>query len=348
MYYRKVVFVIMLLFLKISAYSQVDLNSINHTGFNYFSIQDTCETSECDSIRFIVKKKDTKPKPVIIFIQGSGNGSLIILDQNQSYSIIESLIPAECFEKYDFVLVSKPGVPICESSESSRQLWNAKRGDYKLFVKNDYKDYYVNAIAQVIDFLKKQDFVDSQKIYLVGHSQGSAIAAKIAAKYPGKVSKLVFMSGCIFDRKYQEINSLRQRADYRIITHRNAQSKIDSIYENYRDLKKSINYCVDTTNLDYYFYRDDYSFNFDPSLQYLLQFNQPTLVVYGSADQKSRELDLLPMFYTRANKDNLTFKCYPNYDHNYFEREYDTKGNILSEKFNWIDVFKAVDDWLSD
>jgi pimeloyl-ACP methyl ester carboxylesterase len=329
-------------------YSQFDLNSINNTGFNYFSIKDTLKSSECDSIRFIVKENDTKPKPVIVFIQGSGNGSLIIKNKNQSHSILESLIPPESFDKYNFVLVSKPGVPICESSDSSCQLWSEKRGDYNLFVKNDYKDYYVSAISQVIDFLKKQDFVDSQKIYLIGHSQGSSIAAKLAATYPGKVNKLVFMSGCILDRKYQEINTIRKKEDYRMLSHANAQLKIDSIYENYRDLKEIMSYGVDTTNLDYYYYRYDYSFNFDPSLQYLLQYKQPTLVIYGSADLKSKELDLLPLFYTRANKNNLSFICYSNYDHNYFEREYDAQGKLLSEKFHWPDVFKDIDSWLSD
>ena len=341
--YIRTLTVLLLIVNTLFSFSQTDYKSITKAGYKYFSIKDTLKQSSCDSIRFVVRNNDSQKKPLLVFIQGSSSQSLIINDNNESYSVIESLAYSELLEKYCVVLISKPGVSVCSADKPHI--------NNEVYTANNYKDYYVNSTIQVIHFLTNQVYVDKSKVYLIGHSQGSSIAAKIASTYPNQISKLVFMSGHVFDRHYQDITNYRKQAEYGIIASTQAQEKIDSVYNNYELLKQCVEQkskYFENDDLIFYHYRNSYSFNFDPPIDCLLKYNNPTLVVYGTKDPAVNELDMLPLFYTRANNTNLTIHCYPNYDHNYWLREYDNRGEVVKELFNWPSVFGKVDEWLSE
>jgi len=349
MNYHKFIIILSLFCCTITTNAQNDISKVNKAGFKYFSIKDTLSTSYIDSIRFISSGNNYQKKPVIIFVQGSGNESLILEDNKQYFSPIQSLIPKEYFNKYIIVQISKPGIPICSHYSESSRLWNNNRGNYKQFVQNDYLDYYVSSTIQVVDFFRSKSFVDTTKIYLIGHSQGASIAAKTANKYQNKISKLVFMSSHIYDRQNQAINNIRKKIDYGILDAKIAQTKIDSVYNNYNRIKEIVEHkdkYFNSDDINYYLYRYDYSFNYDPPIVYLLQCNIPTLFIYGGQDPAVTELDMIPLIYTRANKTNYKVQCYPKYDHNYWLREYDSNGNILTEEYNWPNVFIELEKWL--
>lgn len=68
-------------------------------------------------------------------------------------------------------------------------------GKEKLTKKIMYIDDY---IEYILDFLKKNDL---KKIILIGHSFGARIGAKLAAKYPGMVEKLILTGAPLIKQK---------------------------------------------------------------------------------------------------------------------------------------------------
>lgn len=335
----KIIYTLIFSLLIFKSFSQIS-NNINDC-FTYLSIKNSIQEYQIDSIRFIISGDLSKKKPIILFIQGSGTQSIIQHTDSAIFPITVSCIPKQFYHKYHIVLISKPYISIKQAYQKSNNIIN-----YEKFLTLDNLDYYVQTSKLVLSFIKNKSFCDSTKIFVIGHSQGYSVAAKLSALYPHLISKTVCMSSNVFDRQSGVIRDIRLKEKTNIINHDIAQQKIDSIYNNYKKIKigkqTKINSFSDTLN--FYRYKRDYSFNFDPPINYLLKINTPILVVYGTNDKASYDNDLLPLFFTRSNKNNLSMLVYPNYDHNYFETIYD---NSKAKKIpHWFDVFNDVEIWL--
>jgi pimeloyl-ACP methyl ester carboxylesterase len=328
-------------------FSQSNNEIASKIGYSYFSIKDTFELSTTDSIRFIISNiKDNKP--ILLFIQGSGNASLIEKDGGNSKCFFNSLISDNLINDYRIVLISKPGIPLSLNYNSNDNNINSKfRGDYLIFTQNNFLDYYVSSAKQVIDYLSIKIATKSH-VYVVGHSQGYQIVAKLAAKYPDKIDKVVCMSSNPFGQLHtQSILNIRQNELLGRIDPNQAQFKIDSIYSNLRLLKRWSKLPEpDKPDENYSYFRTDYSFNCEMAVDNLVKIKCPIMVVYGTADLASAYNDLLPFFFSRSNNDNLTMKSYVGYDHNYFYREYSKDGRMIKTEFNWPIVFSDIVKWL--
>lgn len=75
-----------------------------------------------------------------------------------------------------------------------------------------------------------------------------------------------------------------------------------------------------------------------------MKIKQPLYIAYGTNDGSiSTNLDRLPLEFYNAGKDNLTFKTYVNYDHQFFEidmksREKIYRGDaVAAEWMKWLD-----------
>lgn len=330
-------------------FSQIDKQKINAAGFSYYSIKENI--NDIDSIRFIVSGSLKEKKALLLFIQGSGNQPIIFYDDSASFPITISTIPPKFYEKYHVVIISKPGIPVCMPYSENQNFMNNNSGYYNIFIQHNNLDYYVETARQVIDYLSTTDFIAAQSIFVVGHSQGYPVAAKLTALYPEKINKTVCMSSSPFDRQSGFIRTIRLKSEMGLITQESAQFKIDSIYNQYDYIKKGYEELQQQKNFDslnFYHFKNDYSFNFDPPLNYLLKINTPLCVVYGTQDPVSYDNDLLPLFFSRANKTNLTIKCYPGFDHNYVRTQYDNDGKIVKTEYNWFKVFEDMDNWLNN
>ncbi|OFX16521.1 MAG: hypothetical protein A2033_05540 [Bacteroidetes bacterium GWA2_31_9] len=348
---HKNLFLSLILLFSISSYSysQVDKQKIKEAGFSYFSIKDN--VNDIDSVRFIASGSLIEKKAMLLFIQGSGNQPIIFYDDTSSFPITISSIPPQFYEKYHIVIISKPGIPVCLPYSENQNFMNQNSGDYHTFIRHNNLDYYVESANQVIDYLSTFQFIDTQHIFVVGHSQGYPVIAKLTALYPEKIKKAVCMSSSPFDRQSGFIRAIRLKQEMGLITSELAQNKIDSLYERYNYIKNGYEELLKQKSYDsmnFYHFKNDYSFNFDPPINYMLKINTPLLVVYGTKDPVSYDNDLLPLFFSRANKSNLTIKCYPNYDHNYVCRQYDNDGNIVKTEYNWFKVFEDIDIWLNN
>jgi esterase/lipase len=184
--------------------------------------------------------------------------------------------------------------------------------------------------------LYKQDWVDKDSIFVIGHSEGYRIAAKLSEKNK-KIAKLVCMSANPFNRTSEEIFKERisgiSNNNYSII-----QSNINAIIKDYKSIGDNIEKHKNDYELyNWMSYEDSFSYNS------LLKFSNPILVTYGSKDLGSLQNDLL-LFLLRKKK--LTLIVYPNLDHNYFKKEFDKNGKQLEDSYHWDDVFSDIQNWL--
>ena len=91
------------------------LNLDIFSGLQYFSIKQNLHEFSEDSIRFLVSGNLQEKKPVVIYIHGSGNYPLLTFEDSDSTFYMSPLkdIIIEHRNDYHFVVISKPGVPIC-------------------------------------------------------------------------------------------------------------------------------------------------------------------------------------------------------------------------------------------
>lgn len=334
---------LLLLILSISSnlFSQSEEQRIRSLRFYPFAIEDSISASN-DSIRFIISDSLGITKPVVIFLRGEGNLPLIEYDKNRTWLNL----PFRPYDKdFHFVFISKPGIPV---SAPYRPRKNSNVDTtlvgWDIYMQNNCKDYYVDVTNCIIEYLKKQTYVDSTKIYLMGHSVGASVGAKLGAIYPNSISKLVFMSSNLFAQGTDAIINNRKSAFEGKISFDSAQINIESIYQSYTRNEQIMTEPIsdeEITALNF-----NYSIDSDPNLRYLMQLEIPLHVVYGSADTKSLDLDLLPLLFLQNRKTNLTTKVYPGLDNNYFK--IDKLGQPIYHQFYWGTVFENVLRWLKE
>ena len=144
-----------------------------------------------DTIQFIKVNTDLEtPKPTILFLQGSLPIPLII-DYEDGYRhlvVFSNFDYKKIAEKYNLIIISMPFVPaiVPESQLSKLSSYITDKDiEYSHPIKyeeNNYLDKYVERGEAVIQFLMQQKWVDNKHLIIFGHSQGSRVGTKIAAK----------------------------------------------------------------------------------------------------------------------------------------------------------------------
>lgn len=113
-----------------------------------------------------------------------------------------------------------------------------------------------------------------------------------------------------------------------------AQKEIDSLMAIFKDIY------AHPTATDKFWYGHTYkrwaSFCSDVPLSNMLQLNIPILIIAGGYDENSpiTGMDYVQVEFVRKQKQNLTYKVYPNCDHWFNDRE--TKTNRFSEMVNYV------------
>ncbi|MDL2314964.1 alpha/beta hydrolase [Bacteroidales bacterium OttesenSCG-928-C19] len=333
--------------------AQTCIDRIQNTGYLYVAIPDTIY-NEVDSIRFVMSPHNPE-NPTVIFASGSGNGTLFFTtDEYPDHAFIN--LPFDIHEygkDFNFVYISKPGTPLCTAWNPNPPLIDTTYPDIMTFYKMDFLDYYVNQMNQVIDYVNK---LSDSPIYLIGGSQGGHVVAKYASVHKDKVKKIVPYSCGILDRLYEEILEWRKQADLGKVSHEDAQKNIDMLHKRYAGNRKFQSFFKQYPNAEisglpenHYRGMTDCSYNFDDiSLNHLLQIDIPILCVYGTDDIKARDNDMLPSFFTRADKENLTMLPKLYCDHFFIERKPNPQTGKVEEKYIGHEVFNEIFQWLKE
>ncbi len=137
--------------------------------------------------KIVVPKNRSIKIPVIIFIVGSGGNS----SYKTNYADFINFFLEQPLENENIALMyfDKRGVG------QSKGKW----------YKTDFEQRAIDA-KNAAEYLKTLPFVDTQQIYLIGHSQGCWIVQLCLAQYPNTFAGGISMAGATFGVKKQLIN----------------------------------------------------------------------------------------------------------------------------------------------
>lgn len=329
---------ILLIFISCNIFSQ-DLGLISGLDARHFQLKNSKDT-----IDFILINGDIdNKKPALIFCQGSNPIPLIaVLPNGKKFFPSINFDYNRIAKEYRLILISMPNTPVevpknklsnnfCVISDT-----NDQHSFSQSYLANNYADNYVRRTKEVINFLSIQKWVNVNKILLFGHSQGSKVAVGASINNP-KVFKVGYASGNPIGRIDQLIREQRQLADDGKISQEQAQKQINNIYEMWRQINEAPN----ATSTEFGDPNKTWTSFSTSTLDELLMIKQPLYVVYGTADITSTFCDLLPLYFIRSHKSNLTLKPYPGLEHNFFE--VDKNRSPIYTKGHWQEI---MDDFL--
>lgn len=328
---------VMYLFVTLIVSYQITAQEPKDYGFRHFQYK-----IEGDTVDVLIKSKkgdENKKKPLFFSVQGSLAVPLITHNGTQRvrYSTLEEGLVEN---DYHLVIVNKPGVPLVAHTDSlvDGKEFFVDKEEYlyaEEYQKNNYLDYYVKRNLQVLDSLLKEDWVDTSKVVLSGHSQGSGIALSMSDK-SSKITHLIYSSGLPY---YSTILAILSRARMNEGNERNP--RVERAISSWREVVEApLNY--ENTNRDSNLTLSSFSQNENEVLNRL---RIPVLISYGTKDESSPYHDMFRIETIRKRINHITFKDYVGLGHNYQlvnpdenspDQKTDRISDVVSEWLEWI------------
>ncbi len=301
--------------------------------FGYRHLQFLYKNDTVDVLTRTKKGDEFKKKAILFFVQGSLAKPLIRYTDKNFYfpSPLEGFVE----ENYHLILVNKPGLPLIVHSDSLKkggQYMNFKTGKVpKLHTEKNYLEYYVDRNNYIISQIKKLFWVNKKKIIVAGHSEGSSIAAYMAAKN-NDITHLIYSGGTPY---YSRILSMIVQE--RKIEKDSTNSWVKKSFEYWKSVLKD----TSSTSRKHGWNSYKGTFSFSKSENEILKnLKIPILITYGTEDTSSVFNDMFHIEVIKNGNKNITFKDYVGLEHNFFG--VDKKGNLNPKKYNWD---KVVKDW---
>lgn len=304
----------------------------NIEGLNDFNKTDIIYKKDTVTILHSNIKINANPKPTILFLQGSLPTPLI-LEKDGVKKVSVPFDYSKLIDSVNVVIINRKGVLLSSKFDSLKSI---QSNPTKEFTKHNNLFYRTEQAKIVLDYLHKQKWVDKSKIFVVGHSEGYRVAAYLSKFSGKKISKLVCMSADPFNRTSEEVTKLELDNISNPKDSLNC-TIISDLVKNYKSINKISEYIDD---YDLYNWA---SYEANMPINYFEKFKNPLLIVYGTNDPKSFNNHLIPFL---IKKENIMIKAYPDMDHNFFIKEYDTNNNLIQESYQWDFVFKDVVNWL--
>jgi len=324
---------LVLIFFQINCYAQAD--NIEEFGFRKYSFE---YKEELVNVLIQSKKgEENVKKPLIVYFQGSLARPLIInypTNNNYKYSLAFPFNTEKIIEKYHLAVISKPFIPLIadinQLDKSYSYIDSTTSKTPIAFLKNDNLKYMTKRNIKAVNFFKKQKFVDSSNIILLGHSEGSRIAFEVT-KRCNAISHLIYLSGNPFGRymnitqrirKSQNTESVLEKDDafdywIKILENKNVN--------NYEDGGDSYN--------SWFVYAKPYYNKF-------LKIKKPVFIGYGTKDDVSPFNDLFYFYVLLNERENFFVKAYLGLEHSFFE----VKDDVINHDVSYFDI--VIDDIL--
>ena len=202
------------------------------------------------------------------------------------------------------------------------------------------------------ELLKKDPRIDSERVFIIGHSMGGMLAPRIDAE-GGNYRGLIIMAGS--PRKLEEIildqNEAALRSTKGLVNWivKNQVAKFGAMFDGMYQLsdeeakKKKMG---GGTTLFYFKELGEH-----PATEYLLAAEKPILIMQGEKDfQATVEKDFAAYKQLMAGKKNVTFRLYENLSHAFVpsvygdimkaKQEYNVEQhigeNVIADIANWI------------
>ena len=327
----KIFFSLTLLLLSFVSFGQ----SFSDSLFEHYKLTDpNLKTFEIH----VTKSKSGVKRPLLIYIDGSGNFPIYYKTKSGKYSTSIPLDISKYAKDYYVVLISKPNIPFSDSlqySPSGRKFYP----DNDLYNELYSLDWRAETASKAIDFLLKKLPIDKNKVIVMGYSEGSQVAPKVAVLNK-KVTNVVCFVGNALNQLYDFIIETRLEADRNKISSEQSQKIVDSLYNEFEKIYAN----PKATN--YKWFGETYlkwsSFSKTTPLENMLKLKIPILYIAGGKDnnQTILDMDYAKLEFLRKGKNNLTYKVYPNCNH-YFQESITTNEgkNIKTDKIDEVHNF---------
>lgn len=289
-----------------------------------------------DNVDILIKSKkgeENDQKPLFFFCQGSLPQPLIKYHADDVYGVFPFNADS-LSKKYHLIIVGKPYIPVVADYKTLSPSFNYVDSSGKFpkgYSDRNLLSYYVPRNIAVLKYLQKQKWVTTTKLVVAGHSEGSTVAAKMAANCK-KITHLIYAGGNPMGRIMSMIGQSRaDETDTDSTKFGEEEIKYwESVVKNKSDMDDSQG---DT---------DKATFEFSqPPLEYLGKLKIPVLVSYGTKDWSAPFNDFMRVNFIQQGKINFTFQSYVGTEHNFFPLTADNKPNY--DIFNWDQV---ANDWL--
>ncbi|WP_161889273.1 alpha/beta hydrolase family protein [Pontibacter russatus] len=328
--------VLLFLLFSLLASFQVAAQSKKPEDFGFRHLQTHYQQDTVDIIVLSKEGEDEKEKPLFLFIQGSLPKPLILLKENGKPYMVFPFDADILLDGYHLAIISKPYVPLIgKASELRRDMAyvDPKTGSFpEKYIKRDNLDYYANRNNAAIKYLKKQDWISDSEVVVAGHSEGAAIAARLA-EVSRDVTHLIFSSTNPFGRMMTIISQIRQHDD----------SVGTSAEKQFQFWEELVNDPENNDAQGETSFKSIYSFS-KPPLHSLRRLKIPVLVAYGTEDIAAPFFDYMRLESVSENRKNITFMPYVGREHNFFG--IDRNGKVNYDDFGWDKVAQDWKAWL--
>lgn len=299
-----------------------------------------------DTIDFLIGDTSLADrKPVLLFCQGSLPIPLFaLLDGYGLYLIgggLSNLDLDTVGQVYHPVVISMPYTPLVADQSHLNGSFcyvpdlAAPRQFDPRYLNSDTLDTYVDRALAVLDWLREQPWVDPEGWVVAGHSQGAKVATKVARSTPW-ITRLGLFSPNPYGRVDQFIREARLDAQLG----RQSWETVDTLITEYVQLSRlSSDPAVRASDPGL---KTLWSFS-EPMIDDWLDLEIPIYIAYGTEDRSADLCDLVPLFFIREGKENLTLKRYIHREHNFFPVGPD--GRPDQERPGWPEVMNAFVRW---
>ena len=201
-----------------------------------------------------------------------------------------------------------------------------------------------------IELAKADNRIDSERVFILGHSMGAMLAPRIDAE-GGNVCGLIMMAGSPYGldeivlRQLRDMNTKSRLVKWIVgLEYKFYAKKFDGLYEMSDEEAKRKKFAGD---INLYYFKEMGAKRAD---EYLLESEKPALIMQGEMDtQALAEVDFAAFQERLAERPNTSFKLYPGLNHCFVEaisqditktgKEYGTERHIGDEVFDDIAGF---------
>lgn len=277
---------------------------------------------------------EVAPKGVILLLHGSGGNSVFARGEDgRLYQPIFSTELGSFRNEWNIVVVEKRGVRLGDH-EIHRDPQRSRE-----YTEHATRGGRVADVVRVIDALPALGLFDDSRLLLIGHSEGSKVAAGVAAR-SRHITHLALLGAGAGHGLFDSLLGLRRQLAGGAISAEQFQASYETLVDDFRDI------AADPSALEKFWAGHTYarwaSYAFHPMSGDLLQIEIPIFLGIASEDRSSPpgSADLIVAAFVRAGKRNLTVRNYLGCDHGLFQCENgkaeNRQGEVLSDVMRWV------------
>ena len=297
-----------------------------------------------DSISYLLSSggRDSDPRKLVLFLQGSQPFPLFIEQPNGAYA---ATFPADYYpywEDYYFCILPKPAIPIVAKQEEltpdGLYLDPATKQLSQAYQDRNYLEYYVERATAVLEQLAKTRELDD--IIVIGGSEGARVGTSLARNCP-LVTHFVYYSADPLGRFYQLLSAERRAWRKGEKTGEEVEASIEALYAEWREMNADP-LSVETTTGD----TNRAWVSFSTSVvDELLQLEIPVLVAHGTADDSITNMDYLRLEAIRQQRENVEFRVYVDHDHQLNKLVRNAEGKVVSREYVFDQIYREWLQW---